>query len=55
MTKQQLADHLAVSERWIELQQRVGLPYLQMGGINRRYRVSDVEAWLEHYNAVRDA
>jgi hypothetical protein len=54
LTKPQLADHLAVSERWIELQQRVGLPYLRMGGINR-YRVSDVETWLrEHYSAVRD-
>jgi hypothetical protein len=33
------------------MQQRVGLPYLRMGGLNR-YRVSEVEAWLrEHYNA----
>jgi predicted DNA-binding transcriptional regulator AlpA len=50
LTKPQLAEHLAVSDRWIELQQRVGLPYLRMGGLNR-YRVSEVEAWLrEHYN-----
>lgn len=49
--KQQLADHLAVSGRWIELQQRRGLPYLRMGGINR-YRISEVEAWLrEHYGS----
>ncbi|HEY4810406.1 MAG TPA: helix-turn-helix domain-containing protein [Solirubrobacteraceae bacterium] len=51
LTKPQLAEHLAVSDRWIEMQQRVGLPYLRMGGLNR-YRVSEVEAWLrEHYNA----
>lgn len=51
LTKPQLAEHLAVSNRWIEMQQRVGLPYLRMGGLNR-YRVSEVEAWLrEHYNA----
>jgi predicted DNA-binding transcriptional regulator AlpA len=51
LTKPQLAKHLAVSDRWIEMQQRVGLPYLRMGGLNR-YRVSEVEAWLrEHYNA----
>jgi predicted DNA-binding transcriptional regulator AlpA len=51
LTKPQLAEHLAVSDRWIELQQRVGLPYLRMGGLNR-YRVSEIEAWLrERYNA----
>jgi hypothetical protein len=51
LTKQQLADHLAVSDRWIEMQQHVGLPYLRMGGLNR-YRASGVEAWLRgHYNA----
>jgi hypothetical protein len=51
LTKPQLAEHLAVSDRWIELQQHVGLPYLRMGGLNR-YHVSEVEAWLrQHYNA----
>jgi hypothetical protein len=51
LTKQRLAEHLAVSGRWIELQQHVGLPYLRMGGLNR-YRVSEVEAWLrERYNS----
>jgi putative cell wall-binding protein len=51
LTKQQLSEHLAVSDRWIEMQQHVGLPYLRMGGRNR-YRVSEVEAWIrEHYNS----
>jgi hypothetical protein len=51
LNKQQMAEHLAVSHRWIELQQHVGLPYLRMGGLNR-YRVSEVEAWLrERYNS----
>jgi hypothetical protein len=51
LTKPQLAEHLALSDRWIEMQQRVGLPYLRMGGLNR-YRVSELEAWLrEHYDA----
>jgi len=45
------AEHLAVSDRWIEMQQHVGLPYLRMGGLNR-YRASVVEAWLrEHYDS----
>jgi len=52
LTKRHLADYLAVSGRWIELhQQRRGLPYLRMGGINR-YRISQVEAWLrEHHGS----
>jgi hypothetical protein len=45
ITKQQLADHLLVTPRWIELQQHVGLPHLRMGGLVR-YRISEVEAWL---------
>jgi phage terminase Nu1 subunit (DNA packaging protein) len=45
VTKQQLADHLQVTRRWIEMQQHQGLPYLRMGGMNR-YIVSEVEAWL---------
>lgn len=45
VTKQQLAEHLLVTRRWIELQQHHGLPHLRMGGLNR-YRISEVEAWL---------
>ncbi|HWX88052.1 MAG TPA: hypothetical protein VNX67_07750 [Solirubrobacteraceae bacterium] len=42
---------MAITRRWIELQQRRGLPYLRIGGVNR-YRVSEVEAWLrERYNS----
>jgi hypothetical protein len=51
LTKHQLAEHLVISHRWIELQQHVGLSYLRMGGIIR-YRVSEVEAWLgDRYNS----
>jgi hypothetical protein len=45
ITKQQLADHLQVTPRWIEMQQRLGLPYLPVGSLNR-YIASEVEAWL---------
>ncbi len=45
VTKQELAIHLSVSPRWIVQQQALGLPHMQMGGINR-YIVSEVEAWL---------
>jgi hypothetical protein len=45
LTKQQLAAHLQVTPRWIELQQSLGLPHMRMGGMNR-YILSEVEAWL---------
>jgi hypothetical protein len=51
VTKQQLADHLSVTPRWIELQQPLGLPRLSTGGMSR-YRISEVEAWLhERYGS----
>jgi hypothetical protein len=45
ITKQRLAEHLSVTPRWIELQQRRGLPHIHTPGLNR-YRISEVEAWL---------
>lgn len=45
VTKQQLAEHLQVTRRWIEYQQQRGLPHLRLGSINR-YRVREVEVWL---------
>jgi len=55
LTKPQLAEHLAVSDRWIELQQHVDLTYLRMGGLNR-YRVSEVETWIrEQYNSSTES
>ncbi|HEY4810412.1 MAG TPA: hypothetical protein VIH71_05070 [Solirubrobacteraceae bacterium] len=45
ITKQRLAEHLSVTPRWIELQQRRGLPHIHTRGLNR-YRISDVEIWL---------
>jgi hypothetical protein len=51
VTKRQLADHLSVTPRWIELQQSLGLPRLSTGGMSR-YRISEVEAWLrERYGS----
>ena len=47
ITKQQLAEHLLVTPRWIELQQHAGLPHLRMGGVVR-YRISEVEAWFRN-------
>ncbi len=41
VTKRQLADHLSVTPRWIELQQPLGLPRLSTGGMSH-YRISEV-------------
>lgn len=45
MTKQQIAEHLGFSTRWVEIRMREGLPSSTMGG-RRRYLASEVEAWL---------
>lgn len=51
VTKRQLAKHLQVTPRWIEMQQHLGLPRLDTGGLTR-YRISEVEAWLrDRYGA----
>jgi hypothetical protein len=44
-TKQELAEHLGFSVRWVELRVREGLPARRMGQ-RLRFQVSVVEAWL---------
>jgi hypothetical protein len=51
VTKRELATHLKVTTRWIELQYPHGLPHLRRGRIVR-YRISEVESWL-HSSATR--
>jgi hypothetical protein len=45
VSKKVLARHLGISTRWVELRQREGLPS-QLVGRCRRYRITEVEAWL---------
>lgn len=49
LTKKQLAAELGFSTRWIELRMQEGLPSEQPTERYpyRRYRLADVEAWLE--------
>jgi hypothetical protein len=55
VTKRQLADHLSVTPRWIELQQLLGLPRWSTSGMSR-YRISEVEAWLrKRYGSPSEA
>ena len=44
-TKQELADHLGFSVRWVELRVREGMPTRRMGQ-RLRFQMSAVEAWL---------
>jgi excisionase family DNA binding protein len=47
MTKRELAEHLRVSTRWIEKKQKHdGLRSYLVGGV-RRYRLDEIEAWIE--------
>jgi hypothetical protein len=43
--KAQLAEHLACSERWIELRMADGMPYAKIAG-RIKFKPSEVEAWL---------
>lgn len=45
VTKPHLAAHLGMSERWIEMRVRDGMPS-QRFGRSRRFRISEVESWL---------
>jgi hypothetical protein len=55
IAKQRLAEHLSVTPRWIELQQRLGLPCVRTPGLNR-YRISEAEAWLRQaYGSPRSS
>lgn len=47
VNKKDLADHLKYSTRWIELRLRDGMPSSKWGG-ERRFKISQVEHWLEH-------
>lgn len=45
LTKRQIAEHFGFTTRWVELRMREGLPSIRIGN-RRRYRLSQVEAWL---------
>jgi hypothetical protein len=45
-TKQELAEHLGFSVRWVELRVREGMPTRRMGQ-RLRFQISAVEAWLD--------
>lgn len=45
LTKRQVAEHFGFTTRWVELRMREGMPSMRFGS-RRRFRLSDVEAWL---------
>jgi excisionase family DNA binding protein len=46
LTAQELAEALGMSERWIAYRVREGMPSHRYGRA-RRFRLSEVEAWLQ--------
>lgn len=45
--KKELADHLGVSETWIERRYKMGLPHFKDPGSRLvRFRISEVEEWM---------
>ncbi len=52
LTKEQLADRLAVSRRWIDYRRTEGMPCHKWGGVVR-FRLSEVEVWLNERSAAR--
>lgn len=49
LTKKQLAAYLRCSTKSVERRVSEGMPSFMVGGL-RRFRLSDVEAWLEGKN-----
>lgn len=45
VSKQQVANYLGRSTRWVELMARQGMPSRMIGG-RRAYRLSEVDAWV---------
>ena len=45
VSKEQVANYLGRSKRWVELMAHEGLPSRMIGG-RRAYRLSEVDAWI---------
>jgi hypothetical protein len=46
LSKRQLAERLGFSTCWVELRVREGMPTSSIKGNQRRFLLSEVEAWL---------
>lgn len=54
LSKQQIAQHLGFSTRWVEYRVTEGMPCMVMGGV-LRFRVTEVHAWLQGRAEPRSA
>lgn len=52
LSKQQLGGILGYSTRWVELRMNEGMPFHRLGA-RARFRLSEVEGWLEGRNSGR--
>lgn len=51
VTKQQLANHLGYTTRWVEYRITEGLPFEQFCS-RKRFRITEVEQWLRERSAA---
>jgi phage terminase Nu1 subunit (DNA packaging protein) len=51
MTRQQLSEHLQVSERTIQRWVRRGMPVEILGQRLHRYRIADIQRWFDQRRA----
>jgi excisionase family DNA binding protein len=52
-TKRQVADYLQLTTRTIDRLMSKGLPHYKIGNQRTRFRISDVQEWLDSQCAVR--
>lgn len=52
LDKARLAEHLGCGVRWIEMRVAEGMPSAMIAG-RRKFRASEVEAWLERAGHLR--
>lgn len=48
LSRRQLAEHLDMSERWIDYRRQDGMPSYQFG-TRRRFRLSEVLPWISEW------
>lgn len=48
LSRRQLAEHLDMSERWVDYRRHDGMPSYQFGN-RRKFKLSEVLPWLQHW------
>lgn len=54
LTKRQLADHLAVSTRWLDARVAEGMPHRPIAGANK-FQLTAAESWLIRHGYIEES